>query len=161
MKFRTDRFGELEVPDESLLVLKDGILGFPGDKRFVLLDHDAEGTPFKWLQAVDNPALAFVVMDPCELVPGYASDIASEAADQLECQQTDDLVPMVICHIPHEDPVRTTANLRGPIVVNAATRTGRQIVLKDDTFVFDHPVFGPLEGSPAEPSGPAMVARTV
>ena len=59
----------------------------------------------------------------------------------LDCEGGDDLIPMVICHIPRDDPGAMTANLRGPIVVNAANRRGRQIILKDETYAFDHRVF--------------------
>ena len=141
MRFRTTRFGEITVDDAKLILLEEGILGFPDEERYVLLDHDAEGTPFKWLQSADNPDLAFVVMDPGEIVLNYTFQIEQDVVDQLDCQSGEDLIPMVVCNIPHDNPSAMTANLRGPIVVNAANRRGRQIILKDEAYAFDHRVF--------------------
>ncbi|MCX7044091.1 MAG: flagellar assembly protein FliW [Candidatus Sumerlaeota bacterium] len=152
MRFHTTRFGELEVPDETIIVIREGILGFPEESRYVLLDHDAEGTPFKWLQSIENPSLAFVVMDPSEIVPEYSERIGAEAAEQLDAAGTEDLIPMVICTIPHENPARMTANLRAPIVVNALDRAGRQIILNDDVYQFDHCIFSE-SASPADSAG--------
>lgn len=145
MKFRTSRFGEIEIPDASVLFLKEGILGFPGEKRYVLLDHDAEGTPFKWLQAVDNPALAFVVIDPTEIVSDYCFPVEDDVAEQLQSTSPEDYIPMVICNIPRDDPAKMTANLRGPVIVNIKNRNGRQIILKDEVYAFDHRVFARVE----------------
>ena len=143
MRFRTSRFGEIETPDETIIHVKEGVLGFPNENRFVLLEHDAEDTPFKWLQAIDNPDLAFVVIDPNELAASYTFELEDDTIEQLGSSNPDDYIPMVIINIPREDPVKMTANLRGPIVVNSRNRRGKQIVLKDDAYPFDHRIFAP------------------
>ncbi len=38
-----------------------------------------------------------------------------------------------------------TANLQGPIIINAKNRLGRQIVLKDSGYRTKHPIFPELE----------------
>jgi len=145
MKVRTSRFGEVEVAEETLIHLDEGILGFPHDKRFILLEHDTEDTPFKWLQSADSPDLAFVVIDPGELVVKYHFELEDDVVEALGSSRQADYIPMVIVNIPREDPIRMTANLRGPVVVNAQSRRGRQIVLKSEEYHFDHRIFsGPV-----------------
>ena len=61
MKFVSTRFGNLDVPDGTLLTFPSGILGFPDWTRYVILDHDTEA-PFKWLHCVEQPDLAFVIL---------------------------------------------------------------------------------------------------
>ena len=60
--FPTTRFGNLEVDDDRLIQLQDGLLGFPDLKRFVLMDY--KDTVLKWFQSVDDPDVAFIVVDP-------------------------------------------------------------------------------------------------
>jgi len=108
------------------------------------------GNAFKWLQSVDNPDLAFVVIDPCEVMADYRFEIDDETVRELESSNAEDYIPMVIVNIPREDPIKMTANLRAPVVVNALNRRGRQIVLKDDLHAFDHRVFPmPVESAQA------------
>ena len=40
MKIQTTRFGEIDFPEEVILEFPEGILGFPNDRQFVLLEHD-------------------------------------------------------------------------------------------------------------------------
>ncbi len=41
-----------------------------------------------------------------------------------------------------------TANLQAPLVINPATRLGKQVILTDERFSLRHPVFGPAEVRP-------------
>jgi len=68
--FDTTRFGRLEVTEDRVISFVQGMPGFERLKRFILIDHDQEGV-FKWLQAVDDPAVAFLLTDPTSFKPGY------------------------------------------------------------------------------------------
>jgi|SRR5919106_4392401 flagellar assembly factor FliW len=131
MKIKTNRFGEIEVDDESVLAFPNGIIGFPYSTRYVVLDHDRE-VPFKWLQSVDQAEVAFVVMDPKRFKPDYKMVIAHEDVGELGLTDENDLIVFVILTIPSDDPSQMTANLRGPVVVNAKTRAAKQLVLRED-----------------------------
>jgi GTP-binding protein EngB required for normal cell division len=63
LKVKTTRFGEIEVPENDVIHLPLGLIGFPELKKYVLLDHDKE-SPFKWFQALEDGAIAFVLIDP-------------------------------------------------------------------------------------------------
>ena len=144
MKLTTRRFGTLEIPADSVLTVPCGIIGFPRSTRYVILDHDRDA-PFKWLQSVDEPDLAFVIMDPVLVKPGYQVEVAEEDIPELGALDAADLVMFVILTIPSGDPSRITANLRGPVIVNYRTRHAKQVVLEQE-LPTRHPLFA---GDPA------------
>ena len=123
MRIETTRFGSLEVAEENVVEFSDGLFGFKDVERYVLIDH-REDSPFKWLQAVDRPDLAFIVMNPHEFCSGYDFTIPEEDSRALQAGAGRELVVLVIVGIP-EDPAEMTANLKGPILINPENRTGR------------------------------------
>ena len=151
MKITTTRFGDIEVPDETIIHLPEGVLGFPEDRDFVLLEHDSEGTPFKWLQAVKNPGLAFIVMDPNLIVENYAVQFDEETAKAVGTAEIgEDFAMMSIVNIPHDNPKAMTVNIRAPIVVHLEKRIGWQIILADEAYPIRHRIFADEEDQPAE-----------
>ena len=132
MKFSTTRFGGLEVDDRSVLTFPSGILGFPDWTRYVILDHDTDA-PFKWLQCVEQPNLAFVIIDPVLFKPDYRIQLGAEALAEIQAApDQQDLTIAVILTIPSDDPNRITGNLRGPLVMNPHSRFCKQVVLSED-----------------------------
>jgi flagellar assembly factor FliW len=131
VKVTTTRFGTVEVPEEEVLAIPSGIIGFPDFRRYVILDHDTD-IPLKWLQAVDRPDLAFPIAAPEDLVDNYAITIPPADLAALEAKSAGELVTFVILKIPRGAPDRTTANLRAPVVVNPATRVGRQVLTLEE-----------------------------
>ncbi len=131
MKCQSTRFGNFEVNDDALLVFPSGILGFPEWSKYVLLDHDTDA-PFKWLQCVEDPPLAFVILDPTFYKPDYQIEIPLDALIEIQKQDSDELSIVTILTIPSDDPTAVTANLRGPLVMNHRTRLCKQLVLSED-----------------------------
>lgn len=145
MKCHSARFGSYDVKDESILTFPSGLLGFHEQTRYVILDHDTDA-PFKWLQAVDDPGLAFVIMDPADFLEGYSVALTPEALAEVKGDASEDLSVAVILTIPSEDPASVTANLRGPLLMNPRTKLGKQLVLAD-SYPTRHALF------PQQPSG--------
>lgn len=139
MKCTSTRFGSFEVSEGSIVRFPSGLLGFPEQQRYVILDHDTEA-PFKWLQSVDEPGLAFVLMDPATFHPDYHIEVPADALAEIKEGQRDDLALVVILTIPSDDPGRITANLRGPLLISHTTKLGKQLVLSEE-FPTRHPLF--------------------
>lgn len=131
MIIHSTRFGDIECPEEKILKIPSGIIGFPSSTRYLVLDHDRD-VPFKWLQSLDQEELAFVIVDPVWFKPDYRVTIALDEIMELGRADERELVLFVILTIPSDDPSRMTANLRGPVIVNAGTRTGKQVILRDE-----------------------------
>lgn len=131
MKFASTRFGNLEVDDRTILTFPTGILGFPEQRKYVILDHDTEA-PFKWLHCVEQPDLAFVIIDPALFKQDYRVAPSADALAEIQATGDQDLVIAVLLTIPSDDPSRVTANLRGPLVMNPDSRLCKQLVLSDE-----------------------------
>ncbi|MCB9850080.1 MAG: flagellar assembly protein FliW [Phycisphaerales bacterium] len=136
MIIQTSRFGALEVDGEKLINFEHGVLGFPNEQRYALI-QTGEGSGFYWLQAVDRPELAFVVCDPRLFVAEYHAPIKAEELEQLGIDKLDNAQVFVIVN-KVEDLL--TGNLQGPLVVNVDTREARQLVLSDRRYSTRHPL---------------------
>lgn len=131
MIIHTTRFGDIDCPEEKILKIPSGIIGFPASTRYLILDHDRD-VPFKWMQSLDQAELAFVIIDPVWFKPDYRVTIALDEIDELGRVDEGDLAMFVILTIPSDDPSSMTANLRGPVVVHTGTRIAKQLILRDE-----------------------------
>ncbi|MCL5269583.1 MAG: flagellar assembly protein FliW [bacterium] len=141
MKFHTTRFGEIEYPEEVVIDFPEGVLGFPADTRYILLEHDAAGSPFKWLQSLDNPELAFIVVDPNVADSHYRFDLDVDTARLIGTADAGNCAAICIVNVPRDAPIRMTANLKAPLVINADSRVGRQVVLGTQAYAINTPIF--------------------
>ncbi len=142
LNFETVRFGRLEMPEDKVIRLQGGLLGFPNSERFALLDHD-EASPFKWLQSIDEPELAVPVCDPKIFFPDYHIRIKRDELATLRVKSANELVILVVLSL-HNEATEMSANLLGPIIIHAERLIGRQVVLKDAPFSTRHPLFPEL-----------------
>lgn len=127
MRVTTTRFGELELEDGKVISMPDGMVGFR-EQRFVIL-NPGKGGAFCWLQSVDNPALAFVVVDPVRFFPDYQVKLTREEYDKLQLEPSADMILLCVVTMA-PDPRQITVNLQGPIVVNPGGMIARQLVLE-------------------------------
>jgi flagellar assembly factor FliW len=136
----TSRFGTLTISAENIITMVSPFLGFPGSLHFILKPHTTE-SPFMWLQSLDEPDLAFVVTPAATLTPQYQPAISTLVRQELNATENDPLDILLILTIPHGNPLKMTANLLGPVVINSQKRLAKQVV--QDPKFFDHcwPVF--------------------
>ncbi|MFZ5571699.1 MAG: flagellar assembly protein FliW [Thermodesulfobacteriota bacterium] len=140
MIIQTRRFGKIEVADEKVLTMPAGLAGFPGRKRFVLLERE-ETRPFCWFQSADDPNLSLVVMNPLLFKPDYRVELKSAIKEMSwEGDRTEDMAVYVVLTVNENGPYRITANLIGPIVINTGRREAVQLVLYDSRYSIQHPV---------------------
>ena len=132
----SERFGSFEVPEDTIFELDPGLVGFPNERRFVVMES-RPGSPFKWMLCVDEPDLAFAVVDPVEFVPGYRAPI-EKAVEVLGCAPGD--VALFVFFFNATATAEIYANLLAPVVVDLARRVGRQLVLEDPTLDPAHPI---------------------
>jgi len=129
----TSRFGDLDVPASQMIRFVEPIIGFDNQDQFIILEH-ADNSPFKWLQAVHQSDLAFVVTNPKFFGIEYEFAIPDDIAEKIGLDNAEDAVVLTIVNIPNDDPGKMTANLLGPIVINEKTKLGLQLVLGDSTY---------------------------
>jgi flagellar assembly factor FliW len=132
MNIDSQRFGTLDINDDELLSFPEGVIGFPNEQRFALVPHHGSGY-IAWLQSVATPELAFPVVSAHAFGDKYPDVPVSGAAVEagLEGPEEALAVMVVLCALSNQP---ATVNLLAPIVVNAATRKGAQIILEGTRF---------------------------
>ena len=136
---QTTRFGQVSIHTGRIIQFPEGILGFPEEKRFVILEHKP-GSPFWWLQSVDSPDLAFVMMSPFLVKEDYLEALPPSERKLIESGNADDYVLFVFVTIPKGQVEKMTANLLGPILIDAKKKIGRQLVLANSTYTTRYPI---------------------
>ena len=136
MKVNTRLFGEIDIADDKIVTLEKGIIGFPDLQKFTLifdLDKGDKGI-IKWFQSLDEPQFALPVIDPSVILPDYAPVINNELLEPLGELNDDNLLILVTIKVPG-DVKQMTVNLRAPLIINADTLKGGQLITDDENDV--------------------------
>ncbi|RGG42085.1 flagellar assembly protein FliW [Roseburia sp. AF22-2LB] len=133
MKAATRLFGEIEIDESKIITFEDGIIGFPDMKKFTLIfDEEKEDRPsISWLQSMDEPEIAFPVMDPLFVCETYNPSVEDELLKNLGTIKEDNLYVLVTVTVP-QNIKELAVNLKAPIVINTDTRKASQIIVEDD-----------------------------
>jgi len=140
MKINTTRFGEIEIDENLIFDFIDPILGYEHLPKFFLVDYSSE-SPFKWLQAIDDPEIAFPVTFAGYFGLDYQFVIPEEDAKRLELKSAEELLTLNIVSIPPGEPQKATINLLGPLVINIYTKKAMQLVLVNTNYSVKHSLF--------------------
>lgn len=140
MKLNTVRFGEIEVDDNRIFNFVLPIIGFDNLKKFVILDPNKE-TIFKWLQSVEDPALAFPIISVASLSYDYTIDLPDNVVEKLGITSAESLLVMNITSIPQDNPKGTTINLLAPLIFNIDNQSAGQVVLSGSGYDISFPMF--------------------
>lgn len=140
MKIQTSRFGEIEVDEKSLFNFVNPIIGYEGDRDFVLIDH-AENTNFKWLQSIKTPELAFVVTCAGFFGIDYSFELPDVVQEDLDIETEEDILALNIVLIPHANPRASTINLLAPLIFSIRNHKSAQVILTGSNFSVNFPLF--------------------
>ena len=135
MLVKTKPFGDIDVDERQKLDFPQGILGFENLRSFVLLD--AAQPPFYWLQSLQEPEIAFVLIDPVFFKPDYAPDVGPEDLEEIDVTGADEQLVFTIVTIPEKQELMT-ANLQGPIIVNKRSKIARQAISRNPRWLVKH-----------------------
>ena len=133
MRAETRLFGEIDIPDEKVIILENGMIGFPEMQHFALI-FDAEkenGGKIKWLQSMDEPTMAFPIMDPTIIKKDYNPSINDEILKPLGELSDDNVFVLSTVTVPKQLE-NMSINLKAPIIINSDTMKGAQIIVDDD-----------------------------
>lgn len=118
--------GEVAVPETQVLHFAQGLLGFPRFTQWVLLAGEASDQV--WLQSVEEPGLALLLVDPFVNFDGFAIDVPAPAVSALDATQSDEVLVFAPVTLGANGKP-STANLRGPILINWNTHRGLQLIV--------------------------------
>lgn len=139
MKINTRYFGEIEIGEEKIIHFENGLFGFEQYKDYtILFDVDSEKEPFfSWLQCVTEQELAFPVVNPLKVQDDYNPLVEDELLASLGEMEEDDLLVLLLATVPR-DVKKTSVNMKAPLVINAGTRRGIQIIAENQDYEIKH-----------------------
>lgn len=143
MKYSTSRFGEIAFAEKDVLFLPKGILGFSQLSKYVVVEK-TEYQPFKWLQSVEDPDVAFAIVDPSLFFPNYKLDVNEKELEELNFQQMKELITYVVLTVP-SDPSQMSADLLGPLVINSKRKLAKQVVMPNSPYTTKHYILDELK----------------
>lgn len=133
-----DFYQNLIYSKDDVITFPSGIPGFEDNKQFAIISTP-EYAPFDWLVCVDGSKLRFAIINPMLILPEYSPNMVKEQLEVLSIQKPEDILMYVIVTIS-EDPMNSTANFIGPIVINKIKKIGKQIIVDDDRYSTQEPI---------------------
>lgn len=138
MLLETRQFGPIEITHDDIIRFPKGILGFEELEQYVIIDH-ADSQPFRWLQCIEAPDLAFVVVNPLVFFPDYRVEVHAKEVVDIGVNNPRDVEILVIVTIPSQIE-QMAVNLQGPILINTINRTAKQLVLTNSEYTVQHSI---------------------
>jgi len=150
MQVQTERFGPIEVQNEKLIRMQKPILGFEELEAFCLVEQE-DFSPFMWLQSIERPDIAFIVINPVLLFPDYRIEVHAKEVGDLCIESREHVETYVIVSVS-DDPSDVSVNLQGPIVINTENNYAKQLVLVNSCYGVEHRLLDRVPAAaPAEP----------
>ncbi|PKO49302.1 MAG: flagellar biosynthesis protein FliW [Betaproteobacteria bacterium HGW-Betaproteobacteria-4] len=133
MKIETYLFGAVEVSPEKVITFPSGLAGFEQNKRFMLAHEEGKEHPVSYtLQSLDDPMLAFQIVDPSTLGFNYELVLSDAENALLQSPAPEDVVVMQVLFKADEGgKAAITPNLRAPLLINTKARVGLQKIMEN------------------------------
>ena len=112
-------------PASNIVEFPSGLLGFEHLKKFALVGRTQEA-PFLWLEGPKDSRISFIVVPPKHVVQDYQPDLSDEDVKFLGLKSPNEALVLTIVTLQGQG--QASINLKGPIVINARTRIGKQVV---------------------------------
>ncbi len=135
MIIKTDYFGDVEYREDELLVFPDGLLGFETITRYLPFCLEEDDNSMLLLQAVEQPEIAFLAINPVFLIPDYAPKLTQEELNFLGVSDPGELCYYAIC-VVCSNYLDSSVNLKCPLAINPETRKGIQVIMTDTPYEY-------------------------
>jgi flagellar assembly factor FliW len=116
-----------------------GLPGFADCHRFAV-QRPPECEQLYWLVSLDRPDLAFAAVPAETVVAPYRPKLSREDLITLQVGSSQvGLMALAVLTVPAGTGA-VTANLRAPLIINPATKIGRQAILASQQYSASHPI---------------------
>ena len=147
MKINSRLFGEIDIEDDKIISFESGIIGFEDYTKYALI-FDSEkksGNSIMWLQSMDEPTLAFPVVDPMHIYNGYNPVVEDEWLEPIGgIANPEDIYVLAVLTVP-SDLTKMTVNLKAPLIINTRTRKGCQMIVGNEEYSVRYNVYDYIE----------------
>lgn len=143
MEILSRDFGKIEIKKENILYFKEGLPGFEDYREFVLLPY-SEDSPFIIMQSLKEADIAFITVEPGNLIDNYEFEISDKAEKELKINDIEDILVLNIITLK-DKMEEITVNLSAPLVINMYKKLGKQIILNNQKYKVKYPLFASEE----------------
>lgn len=146
MLVKTKYFGEVDLEETKVITFENGMMGFENYKKYAIL-YDIEKeqkSAISWLQSLEEQELAFPVINPFFADENYNPTVNDEYLEELGAFENEDLVVLLTVTVP-ENIEKITANFKAPIIINAATGKGCQVIVENPEYKIKQEIYGMLQ----------------
>ncbi len=147
MKVSSRIFGEIEIEDDKILTFESGLIGFEEYKKFAIVYDTEKQTQggIMWLQSMEDPDLAFPIIDPMLVYDNYNPVVEDEWLKPIgDIKNETDIFVLSILTVP-SDLTKMTANLKAPVIINTETRKACQIIVNNEEYEVRYNVYDYIE----------------
>jgi len=146
MIIKTKYFGEMDFAENEIIRFPEPLLGFEAYSEYVLLQFYDEPDSFFCLQSINNTDVAFILVDPVNVIENYTASLTPEDLKILEAGD-DTFLDFYAIAVVREELGDSTVNLRCPIAVNShpEKRVGKQLVMDDTSYSMRHPIYSDMQ----------------
>lgn len=146
MIVNTKFFGEVDIADDKVITLPQGLLGFEDFKRYVILYNSdkSSGNDISWFQSVEEQAFAVPVVNPLFVKKDYNPVINDEMLELLGEVDEEGYFVLVTMRIP-SDPKEISCNLKAPIIINPKTLLGCQMIVENEECPIRYNVYDAVQ----------------
>jgi len=138
MQLDTIALGTVTYEEQDVITFPQGIPGFEGYHRFLIINIDEESS-LGCLQSLDDSRVHFIIINPFTVYLNYEFKI--EAADQSELGiQSEADVEVWSIVTGNEHIQEATMNLMAPIIINKQNRNAKQIILHNSAYRTKHAI---------------------
>ncbi|MBP5402855.1 MAG: flagellar assembly protein FliW [Treponema sp.] len=142
MDVKTKQGTVVSVDNDHIFNFPEGLFGFELYHNYAV--YESEYSPFMWMQSIEDPHLAFLIVDPFLIVNDYELDVDDKSLAKIGISSPTDVFVMTIVTIPQEGgPV--TANLQGPVIINKNTNQCLQVILNSNRWTTKHDIVKALK----------------
>lgn len=133
------RFGDIAADGAKAVEFPNGILGMPNQKNFVVAAMpDKKMEKFQVLQSLDDKDVSFAILALDTLGSLIDAEHLEEIRKVLEMSKADFLTMLIVSIQKTPSGARLSVNLRAPLFIDTANRTGYQIVLASSKYPVQH-----------------------
>lgn len=121
-----------------VITFPEGLIGCASWRHF-RVESDGPDDAVLLLRCLDEPGVQLWAIDPFAIVPDYEVSIDEDSAQKIDLKDLSDGLVLCILTV-RPPPIGVTANLAGPLIVNARQRLGLQLALADSPYPVRHPI---------------------
>ena len=123
MQIESTRFGTIEVDPDTVIEFPVPLAGFENSRRYKLLHEDIGNPIIVWLQSLDEPDVAFNLIDPAQLGLTYEIELSDAESAALQMQNPADVSVLLLIGKEEEHLAPKPSS---PILINTRARLGLQ-----------------------------------